>query len=176
MVLIHIPIIQKSRLYNSQDHNILFSVLLSQKFKISLVLNAYLILSIKKKEWKHVEQTCISSSVCYSKSIFFCFWAPLTFWRLMVYRKQVWPQALWNPLVYCLAWTCTVSCLQAGLFLMIGTCQPICERSELVPEACVNSDWMRWGGARRRWVGANIVLALALSSSGIKRNCCKREL
>jgi hypothetical protein len=28
---------------------------------------------------------------------------------------------------------------------------------------CVNSDWMRWGGARRRWVGAKIVLALAVS-------------
>ena len=54
--------------------------------------------------------------------------------------------------------TCLLPCLsmwlqawaacQAGLFLVIGTCQPICERPELVPGACVNSDWMRWGGAR----------------------------
>ena len=37
---------------------------------------------------------------------------------------------------------------------------------KLVPGACVNSDWMRWGGARRRWVGQNIgVLALAVSRS-----------
>jgi hypothetical protein len=60
-----------------------------------------------------------------------------------------------NPLVYCLARACAVrlyawAACQAGLFLEIGTCQPICERPKLVPGACVNSDWMRWGGARRR--------------------------
>jgi hypothetical protein len=38
---------------------------------------------------------------------------------------------------------------QAGLFLVIRTCQPISDRPELVPGACVNSDWMRWGGAER---------------------------
>ena len=37
---------------------------------------------------------------------------------------------------------------QAGLFLVIWTCQPIGDRPELVPGVCVNSDWMRWGGAR----------------------------
>jgi hypothetical protein len=37
---------------------------------------------------------------------------------------------------------------QAGPFLVIWTCQPIGDRLELVPGACVNSDWMRWGGAR----------------------------
>ena len=43
---------------------------------------------------------------------------------------------------------CSEAACQAGLFLVIQTCQPICERPELVPGACVNSDWMRWGGAR----------------------------
>jgi hypothetical protein len=59
--------------------------------------------------------------------------------------------------VYCLARACTVrlhvwAACQAGLFLVIRTCQPIRDLPELVPGACVNSDWMRWGGARRRSV------------------------
>jgi hypothetical protein len=60
-----------------------------------------------------------------------------------------------NPLVYCLARACAVrlhvwAACQDGLFLMIRTCQPICEQPELEPGVCVNSDLMRWGGARRR--------------------------
>jgi hypothetical protein len=57
--------------------------------------------------------------------------------------------------VYCLARACSVrlhapvrlhvqAACQAGLFLEIRTCQPICNQPELVPGACVNSDWMRW--------------------------------
>jgi hypothetical protein len=73
-------------------------------------------------------------------------------------RKRVWPQAPWNPLVSCLAWAFAVrlytwAACQAGLFLVIQTCQPIGDQPELVPGVCVNSDWMRWGGARRRGVG-----------------------
>ena len=52
-----------------------------------------------------------------------------------------------GQVVYCLAWACTVwlhawAACQAGLFLVIRTCQPTWAG------ACVNSDWMRWGGAR----------------------------
>jgi hypothetical protein len=45
---------------------------------------------------------------------------------------------------------------QAGLFLMIRTVS----LPELVPGACVNSDWMRWGGARRRSAGTRIGVLL----------------
>jgi hypothetical protein len=87
--------------------------------------------------------------------------------------KQVWLWAPGNPLVYCLARACAVrlhawAACQAGLFLMIQTCQPIGERPKLVPGACVNSDWMRWGGARRRGVGRSeesYCLALSLGRS-----------
>ena len=55
--------------------------------------------------------------------------------------------------VYCLAQACTVklhawAACRARLSLVIQTCQPIRDLPELVPGACVNSDWMRWGGAR----------------------------
>jgi hypothetical protein len=50
--------------------------------------------------------------------------------------------------VYCLARACAVrlhawAACQAGLFLVIWTCQPIGDLPELMPGACVNSDWMR---------------------------------
>jgi hypothetical protein len=51
---------------------------------------------------------------------------------------------------------------------MVQTCQPIGDRPKLVPGTCVNSDWMRWGGARGRGVGSSeesCCLALALGRS-----------
>ena len=81
----------------------------------------------------------------------------------LICGKQVWSHGpRWrpgplsgsvNPTCYCLARACAVrlhvwAACQAGLFLMIQTCQPIGGQPEVVPGACVNSDWMRWGGAR----------------------------
>ena len=43
---------------------------------------------------------------------------------------------------------CSEAACQAGLFLVIRTCQPIGDGLELVPGTCVNSNWMRWGGAK----------------------------
>jgi hypothetical protein len=52
--------------------------------------------------------------------------------------------------VYCLARAYAVrlpvwAACQAGLFLVMGTCQLISDLPEFVPGVCVNSDWMRWG-------------------------------
>jgi hypothetical protein len=58
-------------------------------------------------------------------------------------------QARWTPHVYCLAQACAVrlhvwAACQAGLFLMIQTG----DQPELLPGACVISEWMRWGGVK----------------------------
>jgi hypothetical protein len=61
-----------------------------------------------------------------------------------------------TPHVYCLAGAWVVrlhawAACQAGLSLVIRTCQLIGDRPELVPGACVISDWMRWGWGGERW-------------------------
>jgi hypothetical protein len=59
------------------------------------------------------------------------------------FGKEVQPHGP-SCLLPCLSMRSEATCVGRSLFLMIRTCQTIGDR----PGACVNSDWMRWGGAR----------------------------
>jgi hypothetical protein len=74
-------------------------------------------------------------------------------------------QAPWTPHVYCLAWACAVR-LHAWAACRNWICQPICDRPELVPGACVISDWMRWSGARWGQLPGDRSIALAARRTG----------